>query len=538
MRTPRPHFVPLDLSPAVERAAEAARVTAERLGSPVIRHADWFLGLLGEEDGKPIRLLAEHGVDRENIRTSVEALATNSPPVLMEALYTAAQELAVTLRGDATLTTDFVLLATLEADAALRSLLADHGLPMETLRRALLSPDIELPTPAESPASSASAPPVTATMVPSAPATEPPTATDRVILESVDPRPGAARIVDANGNRAREAIRVIEDYCRFVLNHRALASQMKSLRHRLADAVARLPGSLLLMTRDTLGDVGTTITTEAEYHRESLACVATANLKRLQEALRSVEEYGKILDPDFARLIEPLRYETYTLERELLIVAAGDRRAQLAHARLYLLIAERNCAFSLERTIQEAAEGGVDVVQLREKKLPDAELRKRAAAVRRWTRDAGVLFIVNDRPDIARLVEADGVHLGQDDLSVADARKIVGPDLLIGVSTHNPRQVQTATTAGADYLGVGPTFPSRTKSFSEYPGLPFVQAATTVATLPAFILGGINATNIAEVIAAGGQRVAVSAAITTSPQPREAAQSLRAALASSQVIGQ
>lgn len=531
MRTPRPNYVPLDLSPAVERAAEAARLSAERLGSPVVRHVDWFLGLLEEEDSKPIRLLAEFGVHRDNIRPSVEAQATNSPPVLVEALYAAAQELAVTLRGDATLTTDFVLLATVEADAAIQSLLAAQGLPLETLRRALLSPDIELPTATSQPESTA-APPSPAPAPPVGPTSEP----DHVILECVDPRPGAARIVDANLNRAREAIRVIEDYCRFILNHRLLARQTKSLRHRLAEAATRLPDALLLVARDTHGDVGTTIGTETEYHRESPIRVVIANLKRLQEALRSIEEYGKILDPDFARLIEPLRYETYTLERDLLIGA--DRRTRLTQARLYLLIAERNCAFSLERTIREAVEGGVEIVQLREKKLPDSELLKRAAAVRRWTHDAGVLFIVNDRPDIAQLVEADGVHLGQDDLPVLSARKIVGPDRLIGVSTHNLRQIQTAMTDGADYIGVGPTFPSRTKSFSEYPGLSFVQAAAAVATPPAFILGGINAANIGEVLAAGGTRIAVSSAITTASQPRDAAQTLHAALVANPSVEQ
>lgn len=514
MRTHRPNHIPLDLSPAVERAAEAARLTAERLGSPVIRHVDWFLGLLVEADSRPTRLLTDLGIDREQIRPPVEAQAANSPPVLMEALYTAAQELAITLRGDATLTTDFVLLATLDADESLRTLLATHGLHTETLRRVLLSPDIELPKPAEP-----------ALAVQPASSAEP----EAVVLELVDPRPGAARIVDANLNRAREAIRVIEDYCRFVLNNRNLAGQAKSLRHRLADAATRLPASLLLSARDTTGDVGTTLGTEAEYIRESPVRVATANLKRLQEAFRSIEEFGKILDPDFARLIEPLRYESYTFERNLFLGA--DLRARLAQARLYLLIAERDCVYNLERTIVEAVEGGVDVVQLREKKLPDSELLKRATAVRRWTRDIGVLFLVNDRPDIAQLAGADGVHLGQDDVPVLAARKIVGPDALIGVSTHTRSQIQTATADGADYIGVGPTFPSRTKAFTEFPGLPFVQVAAAEATLPAFILGGITETNIGEVVAAGGTRIAVASAITTSPTPRDAARLLKTTLA-------
>src|SRR5205823_5073266 len=109
------------------------------------------------------------------------------------------------------------------------------------------------------------------------------------------------------------------------------------------------------------------------------------------------------------------------------------------------------------------------------KSLSDRQLLERARQVRRWTRAAGVLFIMNDRPDIARLAEADGVHVGQDELPVKEVRRIVGPDVLVGVSTHNLDQVRQAILDGANYLGVGPTFPSGTKSFDEFPGRHFVR---------------------------------------------------------------
>src|SRR5206468_11654961 len=132
------------------------------------------------------------------------------------------------------------------------------------------------------------------------------------------------------------------------------------------------------------------------------------------------------------------------------------------------------CARSLDWTIQEAAAGGASMFQLREKQMDDRALLERARKVRRWTRQAGALFIMNDRPDIARLVEADGVHLGQDDMPVKEARRIVGPDLLIGISTHNLDQVWQAILDGANYIGIGPTFPSATKEFPEFPGLDLV----------------------------------------------------------------
>lgn len=140
------------------------------------------------------------------------------------------------------------------------------------------------------------------------------------------------------------------------------------------------------------------------------------------------------------------------------------------------------------------------------------------------------LFIVNDRPDIARLVGADGVHLGQDDLPVADARRIVGPDTLIGVSTHSVAQVRKAVLDGADYLGVGPTFPSRTKAFDAFPGLAFVREAAAETSLPAFALGGIGPDNVQDVVAAGLRRVAVSSTIAAADDPEAVARVLRAAL--------
>jgi thiamine-phosphate pyrophosphorylase len=168
---------------------------------------------------------------------------------------------------------------------------------------------------------------------------------------------------------------------------------------------------------------------------------------------------------------------------------------------------------------------------LREKGLHDRDLWQCARAVRQWTRDAGVLFIVNDRPDMARLVEADGVHLGQQDVPVKEARRIVGPDALIGVSTHSIEQVRQAVLDGATYIGVGPTFPSGTKPFSEFPGIAFVREALAETTLPAFVIGGVNARTLGEAVAAGARRIAVSQAVAQSETPRAAAMQLRLLLA-------
>jgi thiamine-phosphate pyrophosphorylase len=174
----------------------------------------------------------------------------------------------------------------------------------------------------------------------------------------------------------------------------------------------------------------------------------------------------------------------------------------------------------MERIIQEAAAGGAGMIQLREKHSSDKQLLESARKVRRWTSQAGILFMVNDRPDIARLVNADGVHLGQDDMPVMEARQILGPDLLIGVSTHTLDQVRQAVLDGASYIGVGPTFSSGTKDFASFPGLKFVREAIAATSLPAFAIGGVSVENIGQAAAAGARRVAVSQAICQASNPR------------------
>jgi thiamine-phosphate pyrophosphorylase len=259
-----------------------------------------------------------------------------------------------------------------------------------------------------------------------------------------------------------------------------------------------------------------------------LEAVVQANCKRAQEALRSLEEYGKIHSPDLGRALEKLRYKSYTLERALILGSLA--RERLADARLCVLVTDSECLEPLEWTVKEAAAGGAAMVQLREKRMGDKELLETARKIRRWTKEAEVLFIVNDRADVARLVEADGVHLGQDDMPVMEARQILGSERLIGVSTHCLDQVRRAVLDGASYIGAGPTFPSATKEFAEYPGLGFVREASLLTSLPTFVIGGVTSENIAQAIAAGATRVAVSQAICKTTEPRQAAKELRRVL--------
>ncbi len=329
------------------------------------------------------------------------------------------------------------------------------------------------------------------------------------------------RILDAAANRAREGLRVVEDFVRWAWNDSFLSQQLKECRHELTDTLRRLPQPILLAARDTAADVGTDIRTVSEYRRESPAAVATASLKRVEEALRSLEEYSKVVDAELSPRFEQLRYRLYTVDKAIHTTTAA--RLRLADQQICLLATNSLCHHGLGPAILGALKSGVKLIQLREKSLPDRELIEIARHVRQWTKEFEGIFIVNDRPDIAALVDADGVHVGQDDLSVAEARKILGGDKLVGVSTHTIEQARQAVLDGADYLGVGPVFPSSTKTFDEFPGLDFVRQAAAEISLPWYAIGGINAENLAEVVAAGATRVAVSSAICSAETPDWAA---------------
>jgi thiamine-phosphate pyrophosphorylase len=336
------------------------------------------------------------------------------------------------------------------------------------------------------------------------------------------------RILDASANRAREGLRVVEDYVRFALDDPGLTRRLKEVRHRLAAALRGLDPGLLLTSRDTPGDVGTHIMTPSERTRENPRAVLAANFKRTTEALRSLEEYTKLVDNWLAGRFEVLRYDVYTLEKLTLTAAAAAK--VLGDARLMVLVGGLATLGDLTWVVGEALAGGADVIQLREKNRSDREWLTHAREVRILTAKAGARLIVNDRPDLARLACADGVHLGQDDMNVRDARRMVGPSMMIGVSTHTRDQLDRGVLDGAGYLGVGPVFASQTKDFQEYVGLTFVREAAEVTALPWFAIGGIDEDNIEEVIEAGARRVAVSSAVVHADRPRRAAAELRARL--------
>lgn len=493
-----------NLTPAVERALQLAQTLAHQLEVASVEPVHLLRGLLHEEEGRAWSLLARAGYDPVQFQKAWPIQTPAGSPLpsprlpLAEKTRTILEQahvLAIDLLAEGLLWSDQVLLALLQEDDLLRQQLESKGLDFSQLGAELQSakgPSLNMEEPLK--------------------------------LVEASEEMDAARILDAEANRAREALRVVEDYCRFVLDDALLARQWKQLRHDLTEALSELSPGLLLEARDTLRDVGTGISASGEGIRHSLLGVVQANCKRLQEALRSLEEYGKLKGPRLGFALEQLRYQSYTLERAISLGTTARKR--LGEVRLYVLVSVSQCTAAIDWTIKEAAAGGAAMFQLREKNLSDRDLLERGRRVRQATREVGALFIMNDRPDIARLLEADGVHLGQDDMPIKEARRILGPTALIGVSTHDIDQARQAILDGASYLGVGPTFSSGTKTFQELAGLEYVKQAAAETSMPAFVIGGVNLATIAAAVEAGARRVAVSQAICKAEDPRMVAAQL------------
>lgn len=322
-------------------------------------------------------------------------------------------------------------------------------------------------------------------------------------------QPAVCRILDANLDRAREGLRIIEEWCRFGLNSIQLTGECKQLRQELASW--HTPE--LRAARDTPGDPGAELTHPQEQQRASLSLLLQANFCRVEEALRVLEEYGKLYNPKMGGAFKQMRYRVYTLESHLL----GYQRQQLlALSHLYLVTSSSEALFA---AVEAALEGGLSLVQYRDKTADDDIRLAQSHKLRQLCHKYNALFIINDRLDLALAVDADGVHLGQQDMPIAVARQLLGPQRIIGRSTTNPDEMQRAIAEGADYIGVGPVYETPTKVGKAAVGLDYIRYAAQHSPIPWFAIGGIDVNNVNDVISAGATRVAVVRALMEAEQP-------------------
>jgi thiamine-phosphate pyrophosphorylase len=495
-----------------------------------------LLGLLDEPECRAALLLAKHGIDAAAVDRRFPGLTPLQPPqpqragrfsAALRASFEAAERLLIEHPRPLSLATEHVLLGIVATRNEVSDWLAECGLHADALEAEVHRLAGHQPGPLPIEPMEMAYDPLEADVTPRSAADFAAAETSGGPLTAHE-QLGALRIVDAAANRAGEGLRVVEDYLRFVLDDQHLTRACKVVRHDLADALNVFSSSERHAARETQADVGTQVTAGGEQVRGDMSAVLQANFKRVEQSLRSLEEFAKLSAPHAAGVLEQLRYRVYTLERAVDITRTSW--ARLADARLCVLVDGCPSIEAFEEMVEALISAGASMIQLRAKKLEDRQLLERARRLRERTHASSTLFIMNDRPDLAVLAGADGVHLGQDDVAVKDARRMVGSGGLIGVSTHSIEQARQAVLDGANYIGVGPTFPSGTKQFARFTGPELLRAVVAEIRLPAFAIGGITTENLPQVMASGVGRIAVSGAVTGAGDPAAAAREILTAL--------
>ncbi len=319
------------------------------------------------------------------------------------------------------------------------------------------------------------------------------------------------RVIDVNLNRVAEGLRVVEDICRYMVVLPKEQQQLKTLRHELR----RVSGqNRFLSRRDADNDTGFASHGSLEYRRSSVADILQANCKRIQEGYRSLEELFKLEDETVAGRMKAARYQSYSLEQTL---AAALQRKQLRTG-LYLVLTEPETGY--EAITEMAVTAGIAAVQLRYKGDDDRLHLQLAHAMRAITRGSKTLFIVNDRADIGMLSDADGIHVGQEDIPVKEIRAMVGTDMLLGLSTHNLDQVQQANREQVDYIGFGPLYPTTSKDKPDpVTGPDILKEAGESSVHPIVAIGGLTPERINRLDPKSYHNVAVIRAVTGADEP-------------------
>lgn len=327
------------------------------------------------------------------------------------------------------------------------------------------------------------------------------------------------RIIDANCNRICEGLRVAEDFARFVFKKEALTQKIKTLRHQFIKTLSELLGEknkLLIIYRDSETDMGRNVTFDYPKSPLNEISILQANFRRAEEALRVLEETMPLLTDNVSssNQFKTFRFQLYALEKELIETLPKIKLTKAPLCVIYdsVLVGKR----ADEELIPALIAGGATMIQLRDKISSTKEFLERAKKIKEIINSdsKNVSFIINDRADIALAVDADGVHLGQLDLPIKVARKIVGIEKIIGVSVSTVDEAILAEKEGADYLGVGPIFSTTTKlNVSQALGVGIITEVKDRIHIPFYAIGGINYENLKEVINAGATRVAIGRGI-------------------------
>ena len=326
-----------------------------------------------------------------------------------------------------------------------------------------------------------------------------------------------SQIIDANLDRAREGLRVLEDWARFALGKEDLVVRIKNFRQILGKNHLEI----YKISRNHIEDQCKGLSHVEQNNKKSPSKIISSNSARVQEALRVIEEFSRNHNNKLSKIASEIRYEIYSLEIELLNFNTLERsKSIISENNLYLITDNRE---NLLEIIEKILLGGVKIIQHRFKDGKDKDNLKKAIAINYLCKKYNSLFIVNDRVDIALASKADGVHLGQDDIDIKTARKLMGSSKIIGVSANNSADITYAIKNGCDYIGVGPVFQTLTKKNKEPLGIEKIKALTKDIQIPWFAIGGINKVNISSLKNHGINKVAVVSGLLNSKDPKKEA---------------
>tara|TARA_B100000700_G_C15018789_1_gene844620 strand:+ start:1435 stop:2457 length:1023 start_codon:yes stop_codon:yes gene_type:complete len=324
-----------------------------------------------------------------------------------------------------------------------------------------------------------------------------------------------AQLIDANLDRAREGLRVIEEWCRFTLQNRELVKNMKDWRQELGKLhLPKYKNARCITTDSGLG-----LTHPNQYKRKKNIDIIMANCNRAQEALRVLEEFARTSDPLLAKRSSEIRYKLYQVETNLFKL---DKRSQrkniLMESNLYVVTSQQP---KLIEKIESILQAGIKIIQYRAKEISDKKRLEQAKKIAELCRNFNALLIINDRVDIAIAVDADGVHLGQEDLNTTVTRDLIGHEKIIGRSTRSQKDIRTASKEDIDYIGLGPIFSTAAKPKIKPLGLHYIQEVSPSIELPWFAIGGIKKDNLKDTLEAGAKRFAIMTEIMNSQSPKE-----------------
>ena len=336
------------------------------------------------------------------------------------------------------------------------------------------------------------------------------------------------RILDVNLNRIGEGLRLLEDVTRFILNDPELSEQLKNMRHELLPKDRSLQ-KRLLRARQAEEDVGAFLDVDSEAERADTVSLVSANSRRVQQSLRVLEELAKVHGDDFGLdwdKFKHARFALYTLEQKIALeLLRHNKREQVAG--LYVIIDTQALRRRSEIEVaRQAIQGGARIIQLRDKLRPKGMLVPLARELKKVCAESDVLFIVNDYIDLAIDSDADGLHIGQEDLPFATARKMLPADKILGCSSATLEEALKAEKEGADYIAVGCIYPTSSKTGIRIAGLKMLRQVKKKVSVPVVAIGGINEDNIANVISAGADAVAVISAVLGADDIKEASQKL------------